>query len=68
MLPLDTDKVEGYLQDIRFMDLGTYVSYNATDEEIAACGLDDPELTITVDYTDEDEDGNPVSGTFGPQH
>ena len=64
VLPLDTDKVESYLQDIRFMDLGTYVSYNATDEEIAACGLDDPELTITVDYTDEDEDGNPVSGTF----
>lgn len=63
-LPLDTDKVEGYLQDIRFMDLGTYVSYNATDEEISACGLDDPELTITVDYTDEDEDGNPVSGAF----
>lgn len=64
VLPLDTDKVEGYLQDIRFMDLGTYVSYNATEEEIAACGLDDPELTVTVDYTDEDEDGNAVSGTF----
>ena len=64
VLPLDTDKVEGYLQDIRFMDLGTYVSYNATDEEIAACGLDDPELTITVDYTEEDEEGNAVSGTF----
>lgn len=64
VLPLDTDKVEGYLQDIRFMDLGTYVSYNATEEEIAACGLDDPEPTVTVDYTDEDEDGNAVSGTF----
>ena len=64
VLPLDTDKVEGYLQDIRFMDLGTYVSYNATEEEIAACGLDDPELTITVDYTEEDEEGNAVSGTF----
>ena len=56
--------VEGYLQDIRLMDLGTYVTYNATEEEIAACGLDDPELTVTVDYADEDEEGNAVSGTF----
>ena len=64
VLPLDTDKVDGYLQDIRLMDLGTYVTYNATEEEIAACGLDDPELTVTVDYADEDEEGNAVSGTF----
>ena len=64
VLPLDTDKVDGYLQDIRLMDLGTYVTYNATEEEIAACGLDAPELTVTVDYADEDEEGNAVSGTF----
>ena len=64
VLPLDTDKVDGYLQDIRLMDLGTYVTYNATEQEIAACGLGAPELTVTVDYADEDEEGNAVSGTF----
>ena len=31
---------------------------------IAACGLDDPQLTITVDYSTEDEDGNMLSDTF----
>ena len=33
VLPLDSDKVDGYLQDIRFMDLGTYVSYNGNSAQ-----------------------------------
>lgn len=63
-LPLDTDKVTSYLQTIRYLDLSDYVTYNVTDEELAQYGLDDPQLTIQVDYTEENEDGDEVSGTF----
>ncbi len=53
-LPLDTDLVNGYLDDMT-LTLTNYVSYNATEEELETYGLDDPELTITVDYTTEGE-------------
>ena len=63
-LPLDTSSVDGYLDDISGLDLTNYVTYNATDDDLAAYGLDNPELTVSVDYTSEDEDGNETSGTF----
>lgn len=63
-LPLDTDKVNSYLQTIRYLDLSDYVTYNVTDEELAQYGLDDPQLTIQVNYTEENEDGDEVSDTF----
>lgn len=55
--PLDTDLVQDYLDEISGLDLTDYVSYNATEEEIADCGLDQPELTLAVRYTDEPEEG-----------
>lgn len=63
-LPLDTAKVNSYLSTIRYLDLSDYVTYSATDEDLSTYGLDNPELTITVDYTAEDEDGEDISGTF----
>ena len=63
-LALDTDKVTSYLQTIRYLDLSDYVTYNVTDEELAQYGLDDPQLTIQIDYTEENEDGDEVSDTF----
>ena len=62
--PLDTDRVESYLSTLENLDLTDYVTYNATEEEIQSCGLDDPELTVTVAYTAENEDGEEESGTF----
>ena len=55
--PLDTDLVQDYLDEISGLDLTDYVTYNATEEEIADCGLDQPELTLTIRYTDEPEEG-----------
>ncbi len=62
--PLDAALVEDYLLSITGLDLTDYVTYNATEEEIAACGLDDPELTVAVDYSYEDEAGETVTDTL----
>lgn len=63
-LPLDTDRVEDYLSDLATLGLTNYVTYNATGEELEQYGLDDPELTVTVAYTETDEDGAKSSGAF----
>lgn len=41
-----------------------YVTYNATEEELQSYGLDSPELTISLNYTSEDEDGESFSDAF----
>lgn len=56
-LPLDTTNVTSYLNTITTLDLLDYVTYNATEEELESYGLADPELTITVNYTYTDEQG-----------
>lgn len=61
-LPLDTDRVEDYLSTLRYLDLTDYVTYNATEEELADCGLDAPELTVELAYTAQ-EDGQETTGT-----
>ena len=63
-LPLDTDRVEDYLLILENLRLNGYVTYNATEEEIAGCGLDSPDLTITVDYTETAEDGSSEEKSF----
>ena len=63
-LPLDTGRVEDYLSSLATLGLTNYVTYNATQEELEQYGLDDPELTVAVDYTGTDEDGAETSGTF----
>ena len=62
--PLDTALVEDYLDTISSLDATDYVTYNATEEELASYGLDNPELTVTVDYTYENEDEEEISETF----
>ena len=62
--PLDTSLVESYLAALSGADLSTYATYNATGDELEAMGMNDPELTVTVDYTGTDDDGEEVAGTF----
>ena len=64
LLPLDTSRVDAYLQKISGLSLTDYMTYNATAEELEACGLDTPELTVTVDYTYEDEARDEITQTF----
>lgn len=61
--PLDTSNVNSYLQTVRDLELTDYVSYDATEEELAEYGLDDPELAVTVRYTVEDADNGKEEGT-----
>lgn len=63
-LPLDTAQVDSYLQTIRYLGLTDYVTYNATEEDLQTYGLDNPDLTIQIDYTDEEDDGTQTTGTF----
>lgn len=56
--PLDTDNVDTLLSAIQSLSLTNYVSYNVTDEELTTFGLDDPELTIEMEYSTRDDDGN----------
>ena len=63
-LPLDTGRVEDYLSALSALGLTNYVTYNATQEELEQYGLDEPELTVAVEYTSEDENGEERSGAF----
>ena len=45
------------------LNLTGYMTYNAGEDDLAAYGLDDPERTITLDYTTQDEDGNETAHT-----
>ncbi len=62
--PLDTSRVESYLNSISSLGTIDYVTYNATEEELASYGMDAPELTVTVDYSFENEDGEENFDTF----
>lgn len=61
LLPLDTSSVESYLSSISNSDLTNYVTYNVTDEELASYGLDEPEVTVTVEYNELDDESDTPS-------
>ena len=65
LLPLDTALVNSYLSSITYLDLSDYVTYNAGEEDLGTYGLDDPELTVTIQYTPDEEDrSEATSQTF----
>lgn len=63
-VPLDPDKIQTYLNTVAGLNLETYVTYNATEEELESYGLDQPELSVTIDYSYMDEENETVSDTF----
>lgn len=50
-MPLDTTRVNDYLNTIHNLNLKDYVTYNADEEELQTYGMDAPELSIVLDYT-----------------
>lgn len=63
-VPLDSETVTTYLDTIESLSLVNYATYNATEEELASYGLDNPELSVTVNYTYTDEDENELSDSY----
>ncbi len=63
-VPLDTTNVEDYLYSVSSTSLLDYATYHATEEDLEGYGLDTPELTITVAYISEDEEGEEISDQF----
>ena len=59
--PLDTDNVDSLMKQVENLSLTDYVSYNVTSEGLTAFGLDNPELTIALDYTTEDGETGTVN-------
>lgn len=52
--PMDTELVENFLSDIRYLSLENYVTYNAGEEELAACGLIHPAVTAEITFSPEE--------------
>lgn len=63
-VPLDTSRVDEYLSSITALSAKDYVTYNATEEELQSFGMDEPELTVTVDYTHRDKSGEERADSF----
>lgn len=63
-LPLDTETVKDYLDTITSLKLKDYVTYNATDEDLESYGLNNPELSISINYTYTDEEDNELSDSL----
>lgn len=54
--PLDTDRVDDYLDTVRNLNLKDYVDYDASDDDLAQYGLDTPVLSLSIDYTTTGEE------------
>lgn len=63
-LPLDAARVNKYLKNISDLNLTDYVTYNASNDELQKYGLNEPELTVNVNYRSKNEKGEEVSDTF----
>lgn len=64
ILALDTAKIKSYLSTVGSVKHTDYVTYNAGEDEINQYGLDDPELTINIGCSTEDEDKDEVENSF----
>ena len=63
-LPLSTSNVNSYLRSIDNLSLTEYKTYTATEEDLAVYGLDDPDLIVTAEYIETDEEENETEKTF----
>jgi hypothetical protein len=67
LTPLDDEKMNTYLEGVTGIAPAGTVDYEATQEELAAYGLDAPAATITVDYSVSHQESVPkATGTAAP--
>lgn len=60
---LDPEKIDDYIQVLQNLDLTDYKTYKATEEDLKNYGLDEPELTVNVQYSKE-KDGKETEENF----
>ncbi len=68
---LGSEPAYNFIYQITGLSWSSCVNYAADDEALAACGLDSPSVTVTVDYiettevetNETDEDGNAITET-----
>jgi len=70
-IPLSTELARDFMENITYLNWNSCVDWNADDDLLNNSGLTEPEITVTVDYSEtssretglKDSDGNPVSET-----
>lgn len=63
-LALDSSRVRSYLYTLEYLSLTDFATYSAGSDSLSTYGLDDPELTVTVNYTETDSEGAEAAKTF----
>ncbi len=63
-LPLDSSRVSSYLYTLEYLNLTDFTTYSADDAYLNAYGLDNPELTVTVNYTETGSESTETTKTF----
>ncbi len=67
LMPLDDGKISTYLEGVTGIAPTGTVDYDATQDELAAYGLDAPAATVTVDYTASHQESVPkATGAAAP--
>ena len=61
---LDPDTVTTYLDTMKSLSLSNFVTYNATEDDLKSFGLEEPELSITVNYTYTDEEEQEIKDAY----
>lgn len=56
--PLDTMRVEAYLDLVTNLNFGQYMTYHATEEELKTYGLDQPDLTMMMEYEVQEKEND----------
>ena len=63
-VPVDPETISSYLDMIESLSLSNFVTYDVTEEELAAYGLKEPELSVTVNSSYIDEEEKEVSAAY----
>ena len=61
---LDTDRVNAFVKNLQSTSLTDYVTYNATEQDLADCYLANPEKSVTLTYVPEEAESEAQTFTL----
>lgn len=62
--PLDTSRVEAWLDVVRNLNPKDYVAYNVSEDDLGQYGLDAPVLSASIEYTETDDEEEELTENF----